>query len=58
MKQSTVAGLVSRLYDPQEGQITIDGVALRDLDAGYMREYIGVVPQVCYTLFVGIANYI
>lgn len=43
--KSTVAGLVSRLYDPQEGQVTIDGVALRDLDAGYLRQYIGVVPQ-------------
>lgn len=43
--KSTVAALLSRFYDPQQGQLTLDGVALDSLDADWLREQVGVVSQ-------------
>lgn len=43
--KSTVAALLSRFYDPQDGSITLDGTDLRDLDPGWLREQVGVVAQ-------------
>ena len=43
--KSTIARLVSRFYDPQEGRVCIDGVDLRDLDVRSMRDHIGIVSQ-------------
>ena len=43
--KSTVAALVSRFYDPTQGDITLDGVSLRDLDPSWLRKRIGVVSQ-------------
>lgn len=43
--KSTVAALISRLYDPENGQISLDGSAYEDLDAHWLREQIGVVSQ-------------
>jgi ATP-binding cassette subfamily B protein len=37
--------LVPRLFDPQEGEIVIDGVPIRDLDIAALRREIGYVPQ-------------
>jgi ATP-binding cassette subfamily B protein len=37
--------LVPRLFDPQEGEILIDGVPIRELDLGALRREIGYVPQ-------------
>ena len=34
-----------RYYDPDEGQITLDGIDLRELDLGWLRENIGYVGQ-------------
>ena len=43
--KSTLARLVARFYDPQQGTITVDGIDLRSLDlAGYRRQ-LGVVLQ-------------
>ena len=43
--KSTLARLVARFYDPQQGTVTIDGIDLRSLDlAGYRRQ-LGVVLQ-------------
>lgn len=43
--KSTIAQLLSRFYDPQEGQVLLDGVDLRTLDQHWLREQVGVVSQ-------------
>lgn len=43
--KSTVAALVQRLYDPNAGQVTLDGHDLKELDATWLRKQIGVVAQ-------------
>merc|ERR1719253_786895 len=43
--KSTIARLVSRFFDPQEGRVCIDGTDIRDLDVRSMRDHIGVVSQ-------------
>jgi ATP-binding cassette subfamily B protein len=43
--KSTVAALLLRLYDPNEGTIRLDGHDIRDLDAQWLRTRIGTVAQ-------------
>ncbi|MBN2210151.1 MAG: ABC transporter ATP-binding protein [Sedimentisphaerales bacterium] len=43
--KSTIINLIARFYDVTGGRILIDGVDLRDLDAGYYRRHIGIVQQ-------------
>ena len=43
--KSTIAQLLSRFYDPQEGQVLLDGVDLRTLEQHWLREQVGVVSQ-------------
>jgi ABC-type multidrug transport system fused ATPase/permease subunit len=43
--KSTIASLLTRLYDPQSGDIRIDNVALRDRDPQDVRRNVGVVVQ-------------
>ena len=43
--KSTVFQLLSRFYDPQHGQITLDGVALPSADPTHVRAALAVVPQ-------------
>lgn len=43
--KSTIAGLVSRLYDPTSGSVRIGGVDLRDSTLGAVRDTVGVVAQ-------------
>ncbi len=43
--KSTMAKLVARFYDPQEGKILIDGVDVRELDSKALRSRLGIVPQ-------------
>jgi ABC-type transport system involved in Fe-S cluster assembly fused permease/ATPase subunit len=43
--KSTVARLLFRFYDPQEGTVRIDGCDLRDATQESVRAAIGVVPQ-------------
>jgi len=50
--KSTVALLLARLYEPQEGKIEIDGINLRDVGFADLRSLINVVPQEVY-LFPG-----
>jgi ATP-binding cassette, subfamily B, bacterial len=50
--KSTLAKLVSRLYDPSVGQLTLDGVNLRDLSNLELRKAIVMVTQEAY-LFSG-----
>lgn len=43
--KSTIAGLVTRLYDPTEGEILLDGHNLRDVNVTDLRGFIGLVQQ-------------
>jgi ATP-binding cassette subfamily B protein len=43
--KTSLAVLVQRLYDPQEGSVLIDGVDLRDITQRSLRSQIGVVLQ-------------
>lgn len=43
--KSTIANLVSRLYDPTEGEILVDGENIKDFDISSLRSQIGYVPQ-------------
>ncbi|MDX6769527.1 MAG: ABC transporter ATP-binding protein [Elusimicrobiota bacterium] len=41
--KSTVAKLLLRLHDPEEGRVLFDGVDARELDAGSLRARVGLV---------------
>lgn len=43
--KSSLAGLLERFYDPQEGAVLLDGVSLTQLDVHWLRRRIGVVNQ-------------
>ncbi|XP_075068303.1 ATP-binding cassette sub-family B member 5 isoform X2 [Mixophyes fleayi] len=43
--KSTTVQLLQRLYDPQEGEIMVDGHDIRSLNVRHYRESIGVVSQ-------------
>ncbi len=43
--KSTMADMLTRLYDPKAGKILVDGVDLRDLKLGDWLKHIGVVSQ-------------
>jgi len=43
--KSTIARLISRLDDADQGTITIDGVPIQDYDVPFLREQLGYVPQ-------------
>ncbi|EPS73347.1 hypothetical protein M569_01408, partial [Genlisea aurea] len=43
--KSTVISLVERFYDPQEGQVLIDGINLKQFQLKWIRTKIGLVSQ-------------
>ena len=43
--KSALMDLVPRLFDPQEGEILLDGIPIRDLDHDALRREIGYVTQ-------------
>ncbi|HJZ47232.1 MAG TPA: ABC transporter ATP-binding protein [Roseiflexaceae bacterium] len=43
--KSSLVGLLARFYDPQQGQILLDGVDIRRLRLGDLRRAVAVVPQ-------------
>jgi len=43
--KSTIAGLIPRFYDPDEGEILLDGILLNTLEPQWLRKQIGVVSQ-------------
>lgn len=45
MGKSTLASLINRFYDPQEGSIKIDGIDLRDVTLESLRSNISMVLQ-------------
>jgi ATP-binding cassette, subfamily B, bacterial len=46
--KTTVGYLVARLYEPQEGRVTIDGVDVRDASLSSLAATVGVVSQETY----------
>jgi ABC-type multidrug transport system fused ATPase/permease subunit len=50
--KSTLAKLVARFYDPDEGRVLIDGHDLRDVTERSLRSQFGIVPQESF-LFSG-----
>jgi subfamily B ATP-binding cassette protein MsbA len=50
--KSTIADLLLRFYEPLSGQILLDGIDIKELDARWLRSQIGVVPQQTF-LFAG-----
>ena len=43
--KSTLANLVPRFYDPDEGEVLIDGISLKDYDYKSVRHQMGIVTQ-------------
>ena len=43
--KSTLVSLLTRLYDPQQGEILLDGVPIREIPLASLRAAIGMVPQ-------------
>ena len=43
--KSTLVNLISRFYDPQVGEVSIDGIPLKDIAVKSLRDRIGLVTQ-------------
>lgn len=43
--KTSLANLLLRFYDPQEGRILVDGTDIRQVSLGSLRAQIGIVPQ-------------
>ncbi|WP_163122237.1 ABC transporter ATP-binding protein [Acinetobacter portensis] len=43
--KSTLISLLDKFYEPKDGQISIDGIDLQDIDTQFLREHIGLVLQ-------------
>jgi ATP-binding cassette, subfamily B, bacterial MsbA len=43
--KSTIANLLTRFYDVNEGKITIDGIDIKDMDMHSLRSLMGLVTQ-------------
>ncbi|UQD57503.1 ABC transporter ATP-binding protein [Flavobacterium sp. K5-23] len=54
--KSTILSLISRLYDVNDGQITIDGKEISTLNLYDLRNNIGIVPQDAFLFSDSILN--
>ena len=43
--KTTITSLIQRFYDPNDGEIKINGINLKDLDLNWLRNNIGIVSQ-------------
>ena len=50
--KSTLSLLLARLYEPQDGEVEIDGINLKNIHSRELRSLVNVVPQESY-LFPG-----
>ncbi|MFT4084732.1 MAG: ABC transporter ATP-binding protein [Nocardioides sp.] len=50
--KSTMISLIPRLFDTTAGSVRVDGVDVRELDAGALHSRVGLVPQKAF-LFTG-----
>ncbi|MFF7982152.1 ABC transporter ATP-binding protein [Streptomyces sp. NPDC007901] len=49
--KSTVSKMLLRFYDPDSGEVLLDGVPLRDFPLARLREYITLLPQETLVLY-------
>jgi ABC-type multidrug transport system fused ATPase/permease subunit len=54
--KSTIVELLLRFYDPQKGQILVDGIDLKEFDINSWRQSIGVVSQDTFLFHDSIKN--
>ncbi|HLH89451.1 MAG TPA: ABC transporter ATP-binding protein/permease [Xanthobacteraceae bacterium] len=54
--KSTLMALIARLYDPQHGRVTVDGIDLRELDMHSWRRRVSVVTQDIFIFNDTVAN--
>lgn len=54
--KSTIANLICRMYDAQEGQIKIDGQPIKSFNPASLRSQIGYVPQDVFLFSDSIKN--
>ncbi len=52
--KTTLGYLVARLYEPQRGQVTIDGVDIREASLASLAATVGVVSQETYLLHASV----
>ncbi|MEN8097693.1 MAG: ABC transporter ATP-binding protein [Chloroflexota bacterium] len=43
--KTSIARLVSRFYEYQEGELLIDGMDIREIELAWYRKHLGIVPQ-------------
>ena len=46
--KSTLSQLLLRLYDPQRGHVTIDGIDIRTISLQNLSDLVGIVSQECF----------
>lgn len=54
--KSTIVGLIQRFYDPNAGQVCVDGIPLTELNVRWLRSRIGLVSQEPVLFGVSIAE--
>jgi ATP-binding cassette subfamily B protein len=54
--KTTLAYLLARLYDPQEGAVVIDGIDVRDLSLRSLAAIVGVVSQETYLFHASVRD--
>jgi ATP-binding cassette, subfamily B, bacterial len=54
--KTTLAYLIARLYEPEIGRVTIDGVDVRDVTLASLAAAVGFVPQEAYLFHATIAE--
>jgi subfamily B ATP-binding cassette protein MsbA len=54
--KTTLVNLVPRFYDVSSGQVLIDGMDVRDLELGSVREKVGIVAQDTFLFNDSVAN--
>jgi subfamily B ATP-binding cassette protein MsbA len=54
--KSTIASLISRFYDPQQGKILIDGIDITDYNLEALRKQVGFVLQDTFLFYGSVAE--
>ncbi len=54
--KTSIANLIARFYEFQDGKLLIDGIDIRQLDLAQYRQHIGLVPQEPFLFSTSIAD--
>ena len=54
--KTTLVKLLTRLYDPEDGTVSIDGIDIRDVRISRLRQIISVVPQDVFLFDASVAE--